>query len=162
MNNARFCLLTLGLFAAVVATFLSGCRKDYYLRGEYDKLHFIAECRWKHPVRHYYEPKQPYWNDLKAVSDSFDVKIFAGTWCSQSEKWMPRFFRMEPELAVRDLKIISIDESKLDSAGLAAKHKIEFVPTFIFFRDGKEIGRIVEKPDKRNLEKHVLEIVGKE
>lgn len=55
-----------------------------------------------------------------------------------------------------------IDESKLDSAGLAAKYKIEFVPTFIFFRDGKELGRIVEKPDKRNLEKHVLEIVGKE
>jgi ribosomal protein L30E len=40
----------------------------------------------------------------------------------------------------------------------AADLKVERVPTFIFYRDGKEIGRIVENPQK-SLVEDFLEII---
>jgi hypothetical protein len=44
------------------------------------------------------------------------------------------------------IKMVTLDFSKNDSLGLAAANDINFTPTFIFFRQQNEVGRIVEKP----------------
>ena len=38
-----------------------------------------------------------------------------------------------------------MDRSKKDAEGLTEKHAITRVPTFVFFRGDKEIGRVTEK-----------------
>ena len=42
--------------------------------------------------------------------------------------------------------MVTLDYSKTDPEGLAVANGVEFTPTFIFFRQQKEIGRIVERP----------------
>jgi len=44
------------------------------------------------------------------------------------------------------LKMVTLDYSKTDPEGLAVANAVKFTPTFIFFREQKEIGRIVERP----------------
>jgi len=146
------------LLALVGASLLTSC-KNYYLRGYYTRDEFIRECRWKHPVAEKYQPKPPYGDSLRLVRDSFDVKLFLGTWCSDSRKWVPRFFQLQPMLPVRRLEIISVDTTKKDERKLCAAYKIDSLPTFVFLRQGQIGSRLVEKPYKRKLEKELYRIL---
>ena len=43
------------------------------------------------------------------------------------------------------LTMVGVDRTKKDAEGLTVKHDILRVPTFVFFRGEKEIGRVVER-----------------
>ena len=58
------------------------------------------------------------------------------------------------------LTLIGVSREKKGLSNEAEGLDIEFVPTFIFYKDGKEIGRIVETPAE-SLEKDLLKIVQK-
>ncbi len=81
-----------------------------------------------------------------------DVKttIIMGTWCSDSREQVPHFFKVMDEAGYpeNDITIICVNHDKKDSSGSVDSLNIELVPTFIFYRDGKEIGRIIETPLK--------------
>ncbi len=64
------------------------------------------------------------------------------------------------EVAHPNIKVtyIGVDRSKKDPQGLAAKYEFTRIPTFIVLQQGKEIGRIVERPTV-SLEKDLAEIV---
>ncbi len=63
-------------------------------------------------------------------------------------------------MPVRDLQLIGIDSSKRDARGLTAKYGLRLTPTFIFERDGKELGRIEERtPRGRRMEQVIYEFV---
>ncbi len=77
-----------------------------------------------------------------------NVLVFLGTWCSDSRREVPRFLKIL-ELAHNDhikFQLMGLDRSKRDSLGLAEKSQIEFVPTFVVFKNDQEIDRIVETP----------------
>ena len=57
--------------------------------------------------------------------------------------------------------MIAVDRNKEDLNGEVDSLAIELVPTFIFYREGKEIGRIEESP-RETLEKDFNKIVWKE
>lgn len=89
------------------------------------------------------------------------VKIVMGSWCSDSKREVPRFFKIADaaQLDTSHVEIICVNRKKQspvkeDIAGL----EIEKVPTFIFYRDGKELGRIIESP-KESLEKDIAKII---
>ena len=91
---------------------------------------------------------------------NIDIEIFFGTWCSDSRRDVPRFFKIldktqfvQPE----KVKLWAVDRTKKLNNGLTEKRQIEFVATFIIFMDGKEIGRIVEQPET-SLEEDILNI----
>lgn len=90
-----------------------------------------------------------------------DIKIVMGTWCSDSRREVPRFFRILDYLKYPDdnVKIIAVGRDKQGRGNETKNLDIEMVPTFIFYRDGKEIGRIIESP-KVSLEKDMLKILG--
>lgn len=79
------------------------------------------------------------------------ITIVLGTWCSDSKEQVPRFLKILDVLNYRTdlLELICVDKSKtaghIDISGL----NIERVPTFIFYRESKEIGRIIETPVQR-------------
>ncbi|MCP9751833.1 thioredoxin family protein [Ferruginibacter sp. HRS2-29] len=97
---------------------------------------------------------------LKDIS----VKIFFGTWCGDSKREVPRFMKLLDAAGFPLSKVTLIATGGGDSlykqspqheeAGLG----IYKVPTFIFYRNGKEIHRIVEFP-ALSLEKDMLVIV---
>ncbi|MBT8218367.1 MAG: tetratricopeptide repeat protein [Bacteroidia bacterium] len=86
--------------------------------------------------------------DLKNV----DVKIFMGTWCSDSQQWVPAFVRLWDELGLDrgQLQVITVydteENRKQSPGGEEMGLGIHRVPTFIFERDAKELGRITEYP----------------
>ncbi len=95
-----------------------------------------------------YEPDEFLLGQIKESSDSIDIQIFMGTWCSDSRREVPRFLKIMDlsEFEQEKLQIINVDRKKI-SPTHEEKHKnIEFVPTFVIIKNGDEIGRIVEFP----------------
>ncbi len=78
----------------------------------------------------------------------FNMTIVLGTWCPDSRREVPRMYKILDYLGVPDsnLTVICVDRDKkagqVDISGL----NIERIPTFIVYIDGREKGRIVERP----------------
>ena len=96
---------------------------------------------------------------LDALQEDLAITIFMGTWCSDSKMHVPAFFRILDELAFSgEVQIIGVDKDKKTPTGSATENSITNVPTFIFYKEGKEVNRIVESPVKF-LEDDILAIL---
>lgn len=100
---------------------------------------------------------------LKEELKGIKIKGFMGTWCGDSKRETPRFYKIL-ELAdynLNNLELITVNRSKKTPDNLQEGLQILRVPTFIFYREGKEIGRYVEYA-RESLEKDILKIVSGE
>lgn len=109
-----------------------------------------------------YTPDAATINGLKAAIANKNIKItiVMGSWCGDSQEQVPRFYKIIDQLGFTEnnVTLYCVDRSKKTDKGETVNLGILLVPTFIFYQDGKEIGRITETP-KINLEKDFLEIV---
>lgn len=101
-------------------------------------------------------------DSLKSLSAYKKITIVLGTWCGDSKLQVPHFFKIVDALGINeeDLTLIGVDSSKKAENGLLDKLSIERVPTFIFYEEDQEIGRIVESP-ATTLEEDILAILKK-
>jgi cyclophilin family peptidyl-prolyl cis-trans isomerase/HEAT repeat protein len=93
------------------------------------------------------------------------IEVFMGTWCSDSQREVPKLLRIVDDLHTRfhtelPVKFFALDRSKQNPASLTAGKDVEKVATFIYYRGDQELGRIVEKP-VAVFEDDLLAIVGK-
>jgi len=97
---------------------------------------------------------------IREVQEGADVLVFLGTWCGDSHREVPRFLRIADEAGItRDrIRLYNLDRSKTSPDGLEERWMIERVPTFIVLRQGREVGRIVERP-RSTLEGDLLSIL---
>jgi thiol-disulfide isomerase/thioredoxin len=113
-----------------------------------------------------FEAYQPDIQILEQVNieklDDFDITIVMGTWCSDSQREVPRFYKMLESIGYETNKIIliNVDRTKLAEGTPTAKLDIKRIPTFIFAKKGVEAGRIVETPQE-SLEKDMAKIIEK-
>jgi thiol-disulfide isomerase/thioredoxin len=152
--------LVLSLFLILGTT---SCHKKQYLTGYYTWGEFRSKAQWETFVDQRYNPDQKYIDSLEQlhVKDSLHVKLFLGTYCHDSKKWVPRFYRLKPMLPVGNVEIISVDTTKKDERGYYKDVKLDKIPTFVFYNPaGTEVGRIVEKP-KGGLEKQLYRVLKK-
>ena len=100
---------------------------------------------------------------LKKELEGVKIKGFMGTWCGDSKRETPHFYKIleQSGFNLNNLELITVDRSKKTPDNLQEGLQIERVPTFIFYRDGKEIGRYVEYA-RESLEKDMLKIVSGE
>lgn len=92
------------------------------------------------------------------------ILLFLGTWCHDSMREVPRFFRILDRSGLYNADKISIwavDRAKKLADNTTDTYDVYFVPTIIFMKDNREIGRIVERPEKR-LEDDMLKIISGE
>lgn len=85
---------------------------------------------------------------LAGVPPGAEVTVFLGTWCSDSARELPRFWRSLDEAGGSvpfQIHYVGVDREKKQPAAPIANFEIEFVPTFIVSREGREVGRIVEE-----------------
>ncbi len=90
------------------------------------------------------------------------ITIVLGTWCSDSHREVPRFYKIAEILKIPEnhLKVIFVDRDKTaPDIDLTPLH-IARVPTFIFYRKKNELGRIIESP-KISLGKDIKFILSK-
>ncbi len=90
----------------------------------------------------------------------YTIKGFMGTWCGDSKRETPRFYKILEETSFDEnyFELITINRSKKTPDNLQEGFNIIRVPTFIFYKEGKEVGRYVEYP-RETLEKDILKIV---
>lgn len=105
-------------------------------------------------------------NILKSLSKKalkFEVKIFFGSWCSDSRREVPRFIKImeSANIKTKKLHFHGLDRNKKSPDYQENIYDIQYVPTFIFYRKGEEIGRIIETPTL-TLEKDILKILSQE
>ncbi|MFP5247981.1 MAG: peptidylprolyl isomerase, partial [Thermoanaerobaculia bacterium] len=79
------------------------------------------------------------------------VEVYMGTWCDDSQREVPKFLRITDELKSQfgvdlPVKFIAVDRSKQQPAELLKDKHLAKVATFIYYRDGQELGRIEERP----------------
>lgn len=109
---------------------------------------------------HSYQVDQETLQALKGVTTPTEIVVIIGTWCPDCHRETPRFIRIMEELNNPNItaKYIGVDRQKTDEAGLAAQYEFTRIPTFIVMQDGKEIGRIIERPTE-SLEKDLAKIL---
>ena len=94
-----------------------------------------------------YNPFTKTTDQLKPLFHDVEIILFIGTWCSDSQLQVPGFFRVLDAVNFKgNVSIIAVDKNKKTPSGSATLNGITHVPTFIFFKNGKEINRIVESP----------------
>jgi thiol-disulfide isomerase/thioredoxin len=88
-------------------------------------------------------------NKLTEISkDNLTIKVVMGTWCPDSRREVPRFMKIMDTWQFPSEKItfIGVDNGKLSPIGEFDKLDIQRVPTFIFYKNNIEAGRIIENP----------------
>lgn len=99
-------------------------------------------------------------NDLK----NYAIKLFLGTWCGDSKRETPRLIKilLAADFPTEQLEIVALDRRKgmykKSPTGEEEGLNIIKVPTIIFFKDGKEVNRIVESP-LESLEEDMAQII---
>lgn len=101
---------------------------------------------------------------IEPVIGDAKIKLFLGTWCEDSQVQVPQFYKMLDHVGydVSSMEIIALE--RLENRDLVGPNgeeegmNITHVPTFIFYKDGQELGRIVEYPN-RTIEKDMVEIL---
>lgn len=89
---------------------------------------------------------------FKKSLNEYSVKVFLGTWCGDSKREVPRFYKVLESINFPEeqLEVYGLDKTKeAYKQGPNGEEKdlnIHRVPTFIFYKDGKEVNRIVEHP----------------
>lgn len=85
---------------------------------------------------------------LAAIEPGAEVTVFLGTWCGDSAREVPRLWRALDEAGASvpfQIHYVGVDRQKKEPAAPIANFEIEFVPTLIVLRQGREVGRIVEE-----------------
>jgi tetratricopeptide (TPR) repeat protein len=111
-----------------------------------------------------YQPNETIVNSIKKLSTKdITIEIFLVTWCGDSKREVPRFYKLLNDLSfpLQQVKLIGLGGDSLvkqspqhEEAGKG----IFRVPTFIIYQNGVEINRINEFP-VFSLEKDVLTIL---
>ncbi|MCF8366216.1 MAG: thioredoxin family protein [Bacteroidales bacterium] len=104
-----------------------------------------------------YTPLADVIKKLSKQKNGVEITVVMGSWCDDSQVQVPRFYKILDEMGFKksNVNLICVDTNKnagdTDISGL----DIQRVPTFIFYKKEREIGRIVESPNS-SLEKDML------
>jgi len=118
---------------------------------------------WWNPEYNMYDVDSTEVEKLKVILKDIDITIVMGTWCSDSRVEVPHFYKILDEINYPREKVtlINVNREKQGLENEVEKLDIILVPTFIFYKAGEEIGRIVETPYE-TLEKDMPEILSAE
>lgn len=89
------------------------------------------------------------------------ITVVLGLWCEDSQREVPRFLKMAEHAAMRKVntEYHVVNREKFCPEPAIQELKAPYVPTFIFYKNGREMGRIIEHPEK-TLEEDMLRILG--
>ncbi len=100
-------------------------------------------------VKNYmYQPDQKSLATLHSSLNDITITVFMGTWCEDSVIHVPALYGIldAVQYDTEKVTLITVSEDKDTPEGLEEGMDIQYVPTIILFKNGKELGRIVESP----------------
>ncbi len=84
---------------------------------------------------------------LAGVEPGAEVTVYLGTWCGDSRREVPRFWKAVDAgggSVPFPVRYVGVDHAKKEPADLLKQDDVRYLPTIIVRRGGKEVGRIVE------------------
>tara|TARA_B100000795_G_scaffold576_1_gene397 strand:- start:9749 stop:10300 length:552 start_codon:yes stop_codon:yes gene_type:complete len=98
---------------------------------------------------------------IKHRLDGIRIKAFMGTWCEDSQREVPHFYKILNTAGVlhNSIEMVAMSHDKDTPQGYEKDLNIAYVPTFIFYKEGIEIGRFVEYAQGASLEEDILTII---
>lgn len=95
-----------------------------------------------------YSPDPKVSDELKVKMTGITFTVVLGTWCGDSQDQVPVFSKLMKVINydISSINFICVDRTKNTAEYNDTDLKIEKVPTFVVYRNGKEIGRIIETP----------------
>lgn len=101
---------------------------------------------WFHPAYMRYQPNAKIMEELQPLLQGISFKALTGSWCMDSQRELPRLYKVmdQARIPYSRLEVISLREDKTTPTGEEKAYNITAVPTIILYRNGQEVGRIVE------------------
>lgn len=146
---------------------VSGCAGTVGTKNEMIEVGWLDRSVLDKPEQHQFKERydtvaidQDLVELVRSVNSGVDFLVFYGTWCGDSRRELPHFLKIADRCGIEPSRIrfYGLDRSKKSSDGLTDQYQIEKVPTFIFLKNGTEVGRITEKP-QGTLEADMLAIL---
>jgi len=132
------------------------------LMGIANKASFLQEPynNWFTPNYNAYDLEETAVAEIGSLLKNVTVKGFMGTWCIDSQEQMPVFYKImdSADFKYKNLELITVDRSKKTPDNLQKGYNIFRIPTFIFYKNGIEIGRFVEFP-RETVEADILKML---
>jgi hypothetical protein len=103
---------------------------------------------WKQ-IYETYVPDAAVIDSLRGRVAGFRADVYFGSWCDDSKNHVPVFLKIVDSLNVPEFTVNFFEVDKKSASGqkyYAPEALVEKVPTFIFYRQDSESGRIVENP----------------
>lgn len=99
-------------------------------------------------------------NEIKNKLKEYTITIFMATWCEDSDEQVPEFYKIleNADFPLSKVKQIAMDRDKTTPEQFEKGLNITNIPTFIFYKNGKEVNRIVESP-RISLEQDIIDII---
>ncbi|MBE3110191.1 MAG: thioredoxin family protein [Acidobacteria bacterium] len=119
--------------------------------------------RWRALRAEDYTPDAAAVATIRDKARDVTAYIVLATWCPDTRRDLPRFFKIADQAGwpASRMVLLAVDRTKKDPEGDTVKWNVTRVPTFIFLRGGKEIGRVTERPTA-TLEQDIAVIVQKD
>lgn len=101
---------------------------------------------WFEPSYSNYQIDTNIIKELKSFVKPMQVLVFAGSWCSDTQRELPKFCKIADAIGLNQnqIEIHLLNEEKKGFYINESVFHVKAVPTFIFMENGKEIGRIIE------------------
>ena len=122
----------------------------------------LSDVEWFKTMYDAYEPKQNAISELRKNKENIRFVVFGGGWCSDTRKALPKFYKVveSANISADKIELYGVDHEKRSEKQKDSKLKsdefgIDRVPEFIVFYNGKEVGRLNEKP-KKSLEEDIV------
>ncbi len=136
------------LVAAVTAFLLPGLSPGQQPTEEINRDKMLATPQWQDKYDKYNPPSDLLESLKPKLGADTKIDVYLGLWCPDSRNNVPPFIkildRAGSEAPVRYVAVPR--KASKDVKYYVEAMKIEKVPTFIFYRNGQEIGRIIERP----------------
>ncbi len=125
-----------------------------FLLGKIEKSGLEGEnyASWFNKNYDDYQPNKNLINDISSKLKPYSITLFMGTWCGDSKQEVPKLYKVleASNFPMEQLTVIAVS-GKSNMYKQSPKHEeaglnIHRVPTVIFYKNGKEINRIVEHP----------------
>lgn len=94
----------------------------------------------------YFKPKKEHIEIIKEKAYDFQILLFTGTWCHDSQQVLPKYFSLleAAEFPDHRMVIVAVDRQKIAPGNLHRPFNVINIPTLIVLKNGVEVGRIVE------------------
>jgi len=125
-------------------------KNEPMLVGEISRVNFNDSTFsiWFDEEYEYYAIDTIVLETIKNKIDNLNIEIIMGTWCSDSRREIPHFYKILEYLNFPNSKVrvTAVDRKRKSLDDRIDSFQIELIPTIIFFIGNKEAGRIVESP----------------